>query len=170
MINHTAISRLSDSERKGYAWLITAFTCGLAYMLFVLSSFPFKEYQLNKQYANEGIQVEGVVSGFRFFQFTGKNPERFTGHYPNVTFSTPTGYVTLKSDYAHPLSVAEQKAMLGRKVDVRYLHQQPERGRVVQWHRDQGHQTLPLIFLLTAAVAAMAYYARVMWPPKRQPK
>lgn len=112
----------------------------------------------------ESVQVEGEVTAFRYFQATEKNPERFTGYYPKVTFATPTGLVTVDASTGSPLALADQPAMLGRKVDVRYLPEKPMHGRVVQWPRAFALDALPLVTLLVLAAFGTLYFAWVMWP------
>ncbi len=165
LINRAKISTLSHSARQGYAVLLILMACCFLYAAYLFGEMIFREYQLSARYSREGIKAEGVVTGFRFFQATGKNPERYTGYHPNVTFTTPNGPVILNASTGEPLtSAAQQKFWLGREVHVLYLPDQPDRARVLEWPTE----FLPGLMLMTAFMFVVSmlvlYFARVMWP------
>ncbi|WP_431097320.1 DUF3592 domain-containing protein [Polaromonas aquatica] len=164
MINKDAIAKLSPLARKGYAAFMASGACVILFLAYIFGSILFEEYWLDKRYEREGIHVEGVIISFRHFQTTGKGAERFTGFYPDVLFTTPTGPVTLKASAGSPFAEHQQRELIGQKVAVVYLPDQPEKARIVQWP-DRLSGSTWMVFLLCSAVSVFVLYcASVIWP------
>ncbi|OOG39090.1 DUF3592 domain-containing protein [Polaromonas sp. A23] len=165
LIDRAEISKLSHSARQGYAALLILMACCALYVAYLFGEMTFREYQLNTRYSREGIKAEGLVTGFRFFQATGKNPERHTGYHPNVTFTTPNGPVILKASIGEPLtSAAQQQFWLGREVHVLYLPDQPDRARVLEWPTEFSQSLMLMTAFMFSISMLVLYFARVMWP------
>lgn len=164
MIDRNVIARLDPLARKGYAAFLAAGACVILFMAYIFGSILFEEYWLDRRYEREGIHVDGVITSFRFFQATGKGADRFTGYYPDVSFTTPKGSVTLKASAGAPFAEHQQRELIGRVVGVVYLLDQPERARVVQWP-DRLSGSTWMVFILCSAVSLFVFYcAGVMWP------
>jgi hypothetical protein len=164
MIDKNVIARLTPLARKGYAAILVAGACVILLMACLFGSIIFEDYLLDRRYEREGLHVDGVITGFRHFHATGKGADRFTGYYPDVSFTTPNGPVTLKASAGTPFSEHQQAELVGRKVAVVYLPDQPQRARVTQWP-DRLSGSTWMVFLLCSAVSlVLLYCAGVMWP------
>jgi hypothetical protein len=168
LIDRKAIANLSVAQREGYAVTLILLTGIPLFVLYLFGGIIFDEYKLDKRYELEGIRAEGEVTSFRYYQGKGKNPERFTGYYPNVTFTTPNGPVTIEASFGEPVTAEKQQGLLGWKLNVAYLPEQPERGRVITWHHTFASGAWPLLLLCAVSTILVFYYAYVMWPHRRK--
>ena len=138
--------------------------CGILFIAYIFGSILFEEYQLDRRYEREGIHAEGVISSFRYVQVAGKGADRFTGYYPNVSFTTPDGAVTLKASAGMPFAEHQQGDLVGRQVAVVYLPDQPQRARVIQWPERFSTSTWVVFWMCTAVSLFVFYCANVIWP------
>jgi hypothetical protein len=126
----------------------------LAWLALTLLQTTWQSYLLDQRFANEGVQTQGYVSGFRYVEYHGKYAHRSTGQYPVVAIETPKGRFQIPTSYAHPLDKAQQDELLWKKVDVIYLRDEPSVGRVLKWHSSSAWvwvlTVLGMVLLLTA--------------------
>ncbi|WP_092126884.1 DUF3592 domain-containing protein [Polaromonas sp. YR568] len=164
MIDKNVIAGLTPSARRAYAAFMAAGGCVILSIAYIFASILFEEYQLDKRYEREGIHVGGVISSFRYVEVTGKGADRFTGYYPDVSFTTPDGPVTLKASAGTPFSEHQREELVGSQVGVVYLPDQPQRARVIQWTEHFSTSSW-VVFLLCTAVSLFSFYcASVIWP------
>jgi hypothetical protein len=130
-----SISRqYSRGERVTLSALFLAVAACMAWMAFTLLQTSWQSYALDQRFEREGVQTEGVVSGFRYVTHTGKYGNRSSGDYPVVAIDTPKGVFQILSSYEYPLNKTIQTKLLGKKVAVVYLRDEPSMARVTQWH------------------------------------
>ena len=138
MATKTVLRQYSRGERVVLSGLFLAVACFFAWMAFGLLQTSWQNYALDQRFEREGVQTQGFVSGFRHVTFTGKYGYRNSGQYPVVSIETPKGAFQIPTSYEHPLNKAQQDELLWKKVDVVYLRDEPNMGRVVKWHSASG--------------------------------
>ena len=160
MIKPTLSRQYSLGERVTLAGLFLALACVFAWLAFTLLQTTWQSYTLDQRFEREGVQTEGVVSGFRYVRHTGKYGYRNSGDYPVVTINTQKGDYQLLSSYEYPLNKTMQDKLLGQKVDVVYLMTEPSIGRVLKWHGSTFSvlTVLGLCMLLAALFIAYLSY------------
>ena len=134
MVKQSFSRQYSRGERLTLSALFLAVAACLAWMAFTLLQTTWQSYALDQRFEREGVQTQGVVSGFRYVTHTGKYGYRSSGDYPVVAIDTPKGVFQILSSYAYPLNKTMQAKLLGQKVDVIYLKDEPALGRVIKWH------------------------------------
>lgn len=134
MVKQSFSRQYSPGERLTLSALFLAMAACLAWMAFTLLQTSWQSYALDQRFEREGVQTQGVVSGFRYVTHTGKYGYRSSGDYPVVAIDTPKGVFQILSSYAYPLNKTMQAKLLGQKVDVIYLKDEPALGRVIKWH------------------------------------
>ena len=160
MTNKPSLHQYSSGERVTLAGLFLVFACILAWLAFGLLQNSWQAHQLDQRFELEGVQTQGVVSGFRYVKYTGRYSHLSSGDYPIVSIDTPKGAHHIPTSYEYPLNKTMQDKLLWQKVDVVYLRDEPAVGRVVKW---QGSSMWVLtglgVFILMASlfVFYMAY-------------
>jgi hypothetical protein len=134
MAKQSVSRQYSRGERWTLAALFLAVAACLAWMAFTLLQTSWQSYALDQRFEREGVQTQGVVSGFRYVTHTGKYGYRNSGDYPVVSIDTPKGVFQILSSYEYPLNKTMQAKLLGQKVDVVYLMTEPAMARVLKWH------------------------------------
>lgn len=157
----------SRVERVVLSGLFLAVTAVFAWLAFGLLQTSWQAHQLDKRFEREGVQTQGFVSGFRHVTFTGKYGHRNSGQYPVVSIETPKGAFQIPTSYEHPLNKAQQDELLWKKVDVVYLRDEPNMGRVVKWHSASGWGWVLTglgVFLLATALFVLVMSYRMLLP------
>ncbi|MDO8456036.1 MAG: hypothetical protein Q7T07_03885 [Burkholderiaceae bacterium] len=153
MVNKTSLRRYSRGERVALSGLFLALACCLTWMAFGLLQTTWQGYLLDQRFEHEGVQTQGVVSGFRYVRYTGRYAHLSSGEYPIVSIDTPKGAFQILSSYEYPLTKTMQTRLLWQKVDVVYLKDEPAIGRVVKWHGSSMSILTGLgVFILMAAL------------------
>jgi hypothetical protein len=134
MANKPALRQYSRGERLTLAGVFLAVAVCLAWLAFGLLQTSWQNYALDQRFERDGVQTQGVVSGFRFVKYTGRYAHLSSGDYPIVSIDTPKGAFQVATSYEHPLTKAQQDELLWKKVDVVYLRDEPAIGRVAKWH------------------------------------
>lgn len=134
MVKQSLSRQYSRGERLTLSALFLAVAACLAWMAFTLLQTSWQSYALDQRFEREGVQTQGVVSGFRYVTHTGKYGYRSSGDYPVVAIDTPKGVFQILSSYEYPLNKTMQAKLLGQKVAVVYLRDEPSMGRVTKWH------------------------------------
>jgi hypothetical protein len=134
MVKTTFSRQYSRGERLTLAGLFLALAACMAWMAFTLLQTTWQSYALDQRFERDGVQTEGVVSGFRYVTHTGKYGYRSSGDYPVVTINTQKGDYQILSSYEYPLNKTMQAKLLGQKVMVVYLRDEPSIARVTKWH------------------------------------
>ena len=134
MVKQSFSRQYSLGERLTLSALFLAVAACLAWMAFTLLQTTWQSYALDQRFEREGVQTQGVVSGFRYVTHTGKYGYRSSGDYPVVAIDTPKGVFQILSSYEYPLNKTMQAKLLGQKVAVVYLRDEPSVGRVTRWH------------------------------------
>ena len=144
--------------------------CGLAlagYVMFTITSVAWKEYAEDRRYESSALRADGKITGYTYRDGgLAKNAQRYTGHYANVSFSTPTGRVTIATERRYE-TPDQRQAMLGWEVDVLYFPTEPHRARVLQWWEPRWPQTLPLL-LLGAAIFGILHLIYRWWRLRKE--
>jgi hypothetical protein len=138
--------------------LFLAVACFFAWMAFGLLQTSWQNYALDQRFEREGVQTQGFVSGFRYVKYSGRYAHLSTGHYPVVSIDTPKGAFQIPTSYEHPLNKAQQDELLWKKVDVVYLRNEPNIGRVAKWHGS----SLSVLTVLGAFLLLVAFFILVM--------
>jgi hypothetical protein len=154
----TAVRQYSRGERLTLSGLFLVLACFFAWMAFGLLQTSWQSYALDQRFEREGVQTQGFVSGFRYVAYTGKYGHRSSGDYPVVSIETPKGTFKISTSYAHPLTKAQQDELLWKKVDVIYLRDEPNIGRVAKWHGS----SLSVLTVLGAFLLLVALFILVM--------
>lgn len=157
----------SRVERVVLSGLFLAVGAVFAWLAFGLLQTSWQAHQLDQRFEREGVQTQGYVSGFRHVTFTGKYGYRNSGQYPVVSIETPKGAFQIPTSYAHPLNKAQQDELLWKKVDVVYLRDEPNMGRVVKWHSASGWGWVLTglgVFLLATALFILVMSYRMLLP------
>ena len=127
--------------------------CFLTWMAFTLLQTTWQSYALDQRFEREGVQTEGVVSGFRYVGYTGRYAHLSSGDYPVVAIETPKGTFQIPSSYEYPLNKTIQAKLLGQKVAVVYLRDEPAIARVTPWHGSSFSVLMALgVFVLLAGL------------------
>lgn len=172
MATKTALRQYSRRERVVLSGLFLAVACFFAWMAFGLLQTSWQSYALDQRFEREGVQTEGVVSGFRYMGYTGRYAHLNSGDYPVVAIETPKGAFQIQSSYEYPLNKTMQAKLLGQKVAVVYLRDEPNIGRVLKWHGTSGWgwvlTGLGAFLLMTALFVLIMSYR--MLSPKLTPK
>jgi hypothetical protein len=134
MATKAALRQYSRVERMVLSGLFLAVACFFAWMAFGLLQTSWQSYALDQRFEREGVQTEGVVSGFRYVGYTGRYAQLSSGDYPVVAIETPKGTFQILSTYEYPLNKTMQAKLLGQKMAVVYLRDEPAIARVPQWH------------------------------------
>ena len=152
--------------------LFLAVACFFGWMAFGLLQTSWQSYALDQRFEREGVQTEGVVSGFRYVGYTGRYAHLNSGDYPVVAIETPKGAFQIQSSYEYRLNKTMQAKLLGQKVAVVYLRDEPAVGRVLKWHGTSGWgwvlTGLGAFLLMTALFVLIMSYR--MLSPKLTPK
>ena len=172
MATKTALRQYSRRERVVLSGLFLAVACFFAWMAFGLLQTSWQSYALDQRFEREGVQTEGVVSGFRYMGYTGRYAHLNSGDYPVVAIETPKGAFQIQSSYEYRLNKTMQAKLLGQKVAVVYLRDEPAVGRVLKWHGTSGWgwvlTGLGAFLLMTALFVLIMSYR--MLSPKLTPK
>ena len=91
MVKQSFSRQYSPGERLTLSALFLAMAACLAWMAFTLLQTSWQSYALDQRFEREGVQTQGVVSGFRYVTHTGKYGYRSSGDYPVVAIDTPKG-------------------------------------------------------------------------------
>ncbi len=162
-----ALRQYSHGERLTLSGLFVVSACFFAWLAFGLLQTSWQNYALDQRFEREGVQTQGFVSGFRHVTFTGKYGHRNSGQYPVVSIETPKGAFQIPTSYEHPLNKAQQDELLWKKVDVLYLRDEPNMGRVVKWHSASGWGWVLTglgVFLLATALFVLVMSCRMLLP------
>ena len=157
MINKASLRKYSRGERVALSGLFLALACCLTWMAFNLLQTTWQGYLLDQRFEREGVQTQGVVSGFRYVRYTGRYAHLSSGEYPIVTIDTPKGAFQILSSYEYPLTKTMQTRLLWQKEDVVYLKDEPAIGRVTKWH-GSSISMLTLIGVLILMAALSVFY------------
>ncbi len=162
MAKQSTLRKYSHGERLLLCGVFVALASFFVWMAYGLLQTSWQTYVLDQRFVHEGVQTQGFVSGFRHVTFEGKYATRSTGQYPIVTIETPKGVFQIPTSYAHPLNKAQQDKLLWQKVDVVYLRDEPQIGRVVKWHGSSMWVLTGLgIFLLVVALFSFSIIFRI---------
>ena len=104
MVNKSFLQRYSRGERVALSGLFLVLACCLTWIAFNLLQTTWQGYLLDQRFEREGVQTEGVVSGFRYVRYTGRYAHLSSGEYPIVSIDTPKGAFQILSSYEYPLT------------------------------------------------------------------
>jgi hypothetical protein len=157
MMNNSPSRHYSRGERVVLSGLFLVIAGFLTWMAFTLLQTTWQTYALDQRFEREGVQAEGVVSGFRYVTHTGKYGRQNSGDYPVVAIDTPKGVFQILSSYEYPLNKTMQTKLLGQKVDVVYLMTDPAVARVLKWH-STSFSILSFLGVCIVLAALFVYY------------
>ena len=163
MAKPTLSRQYSLGERVTLAGLFAVVACMFIWLAFGLLQNSWQAHQLDQRFEREGVQTVGYVSGFRYVKHAGKYGQRNSGDYPIVTIDTPKGAFQIPTSYEHPLSKGQQDKLLWQKVDVVYLRDEPNIGRVMKWHGSSMWVLTGLgVFLLVVSLFSFSIIFRIL--------
>lgn len=138
---------MNTLDRTTYTALASVLLIVLCGVVLLMASAMWIGYKEDARYETSALRSGGRISGYTYWdEGSGKNADRRAGYYANVTFSTPEGPVTIRSQKRYD-TPEHRNAMLGWEVDVLYFPGEASRARVLQWSEPVWKKFLPLLLL-----------------------
>lgn len=161
------ISPMTAYDRGVSTFLAVVVLGALGWILFIVAHATWATYWEDERYATSALQSDGRISGYTYWDGgTGKNASRRAGYYANVTFQTPEGPFTVRTQRRYD-TPEDQKAMLGWRVDVLYFPGEKERARIAQWSGPSWPSALPALLLILFGCLGVIRLIYGWWRPRR---
>ena len=164
MIGFIEFDEIPRPQRSFYSVILAAASMAVFYVAWLMGNLAWAEYERDQRFAVEGVQAPGVISGFKYNNGgKTKRPERIAGYYADVSFSTPSGTVTVPGGkrYIHE---REAKLMLGWPVNVVYLPGEPRQTRVADWQQSSLPEWVASTLFFAVLAVWLLYFGYRMWP------
>jgi hypothetical protein len=167
LINRADIERLTSSDRKWWATILTIVGCTTAFMLYPILEIMIKDYLLDKRFETQGVTVYGEIKSTRYYEAKNiKNPQRFTGHYPNVSYAVGTQTFVFQSSLPKPLNKRDADRLIGQQPTIIYLKDDPSKARISKWHESVWGSLMPIFSILMFVLVFCCLFVIAMWPKK----
>jgi hypothetical protein len=169
IVDHKEIEKLSTQQRYGWGVLLIGLTLYMGYLLLPLVGLIFDRLLLERRLETEGIAVTGKITEMRYYtpSASTKNPQRFMGYYPNVSYIVGSSTYVLQAGKPGPISQTEKNRYIDREVQVRYLPDSPKIAMLPKWHEPEYKTSLPVLALMLFVLLLMPYLCYVTWPKKK---
>jgi Protein of unknown function (DUF3592) len=169
LVDHQEIEKLSTAQRYGWGAFLIGITLFLIHALWPVVGIIFDRVLLERRLQTTGITVTGRITEMRYYTPDPgtKNPQRFIGYYPDVSYVVGSTTHVLKAGKPGPIDQAQKNSYIGREVQVRYLPDLPKQAILPQWHESEFKTWFPVVALMLFVLLLMTYLCYVTWPKKK---